>query len=554
MLTHCEPPARIGMLTYADFTNPETRATQVPRLLRAVGVDATATNAVNTSPRKRIFISYKRDSDPDETVARQVFEALQARHYVFIDRAMRVGARWGDMIEAELRRADYLIVFLSEHSIHSEMVKGEIETAHQLAREQGGHPIILPVRVAYREPFKYPLSTYLDHINWAFWSGPADTPHVIAQLEDAIAGVELRPAAPSAIQFGPPSRLPAPPPFAQPIQLEMPQGTMDAESKFYIERSSDLLALSAIEKQGGTLTIKGPRQMGKSSLLIRTINHARSLGKQVALLDFQLFDKAALTDADRFFHQFCTWLTDELDLDDRVAEHWGAGKDLSNPQRCTRYMSRYLLRALSGPLVLAMDEVETMFDTDFRSDFFGMLRGWHNKRATQLIWKQLDLALVTSTEPYQLIDNLNQSPFNVGEVIDLKDFTAEQVAQLNRRHGSPLRPQHEQQLMLLLSGHPYLVRRALYLIAGQYLSATELFAGAADDRGPFGDHLRYHLFRMRDKPELVRGLLQIIHQHRCQDESVFFRLHGAGLVHRVGKIAMPRCQLYATYFQEHLHG
>jgi AAA-like domain len=108
-----------------------------------------------------------------------------------------------------------------------------------------------------------------------------------------------------------------------------------------------------------------------------------------------------------------------------------------------------------------------MFDAEFRSDFFGMLRSWHNNRAlpTKRIWKQFDLALVTATEPYHLIANLNQSPFNVGEVLLLDDFTPEQVADLNHRHGLPLTRLQASQLMALLHGHPYLVRRVLYLVA-----------------------------------------------------------------------------------------
>src|SRR6185503_4174167 len=97
-----------------------------------------------------------------------------------------------------------------------------------------------------------------------------------------------------------------------------------------------------------------------------------------------------------------------------------------------------ILKAINEPLVLAMDEVESMFDADFRSDFFGMLRGWHNSRAAKPAWRQLDLALVTSTEPYQLIANLNQSPFNVGQVVTLDDFTSDEVHVLNERHGIPL--------------------------------------------------------------------------------------------------------------------
>jgi hypothetical protein len=448
-----------------------------------------------------------------------------------------------------------LIVFLSTHSVVSEMVRAEIETAHRVAQEKEGRPAILPVRLSYHEPFNYPLSAYLNQINYVEWSSPEDTEWLIEQLRLAVSGNELGidAAQPRAdlIQASAPQPMPQPLPQAQPQSLEMPEGTMETQSKFYVERASDAIAQAAIARQGVTITIKGPRQMGKSSLLIRTMAAAANNNKRVTYLDFQLVDKKSLTNADLFFRQFCSWLTDELELEDRVDEHWSS--PLGNSQRCTRYVSRYLLRELDAPLVLAMDEVESIFDTDFRSDFFGMLRSWHNSRANVSIWKQLDLVMVTSTEPYQLIDNLNLSPFNVGEVIELTDFTSAQVAALNIYHGSPLNEQEERQLMSLLGGHPYLVRRALYMIASQRLSVAQLFARATEDGGPFDDHLCYHLFRLHDQEELVKGLRKVISHNTCQNEHIFFRLRGAGLVRREGHAVVPRCQLYADYFREHLH-
>jgi hypothetical protein len=505
--------------------------------------------------RARVFISYKRNSDPDEKTALAVYETLRQHHDVFIDQSMPVGTRWAERIEAELRRSDFLITFLSAHSVLSEMVQGEIETAHRLSKEQAGRPFILPVRLAYREQFSYPLSAYLNSINWAYWGTPSDTTPLIEELMRAIAGNQLAISSDKCkaelIEVAQSPDLPQPLPQAQPLSLEMPEGTMDTQSKFYVVRPSDGVAETAIARQGVTITIKGPRQMGKSSLLNRTITAAAAAGKRVVYLDFQLVDKASLTNADLFFRQFCSWLTDELELDNCVDEYWNT--PLGNSLRCTNYVKRYLLKQVGGPLVLAMDEVESIFDTDFRSDFFSMLRSWHNNRATVPAWKQLDLALVTSTEPYQLIDNLNQSPFNVGEVIELTDFAADQVAELNTRHNSPFNSSDEQKLMALLGGHPYLVRRALYLAGSQRTSVSDLFDHATDDRGPFGDHLRYHLFRMNDKPELVNGLRKVIRDNICQDEHIFFRLRGAGLVRRDGRAVVPRCQLYADYFREHLH-
>lgn len=124
---------------------------------------------------------------------------------------------------------------------------------------------------------------------------------------------------------------------------------------------------------------------------------------------------------------------------------------------------QHILQQLGGPLVLAMDEVDTIPGSSFRPDFFEMIRSWHNSRTTAPSWKQLGLVLVTSTEPYQLVADLNQSPFSVGKVIELIDFTLEQVKDLNQRHGAPLSPTEARHLMDLLNGHPYLVRRHFML-------------------------------------------------------------------------------------------
>ncbi len=92
-----------------------------------------------------------------------------------------------------------------------------------------------------------------------------------------------------------------------------------------------------------------------------------------------------------------------------------------------------------------------------------MLRSWHNNRARGGDWTRFNMALVTSTEPYQLIADLNQSPFNVGAVVELKDFTPAQVSDLNQRHGNPLSAEQVAKISELLGGHPYLTRKALVL-------------------------------------------------------------------------------------------
>ena len=503
--------------------------------------------------KARIFISYKRDVEPDERLALQIFDHFAKEHDPFIDQVMLVGARWAERIQEELEKSDFLISLLSEDSVHSEMVKGEIETANQLYKNQES-PTILPVRVNYTEPLEYPLSAYLNAINWASWKSDDDTEALLANLTNAVNGGELATTQQERESLKPNlnDEMPIPLAAAQPpSHLELPEGTMDPHSAYYVERASDKVAQGAITKPGGvTITIKGPRQMGKSSLLMRIIQSAAKNDKQVVFLDFQLFDESTLRDADKFFKLFCSWLTDELDMEDRVDEYWS--RPLGNSQLCTRYLERYLLKELGKPLVLAMDEVESVYEAPFRSDFFSMLRSWHNERAYKSSWKNLDMVLVTSTEPYQLISNLNQSPFNVGEIVNLEDFELPQLEELNRRHPNVLPNSDLNRLSDLLGGHPYLTRRAMYLVLSGRISVSELIEQSTADRGPFGDHLRYHLFRIQRDEELVDCLKQILRGRECTDQGIFWRLRGAGLVRKDGEKSVPRCNLYADYFKSQL--
>jgi hypothetical protein len=122
-------------------------------------------------------------------------------------------------------------------------------------------------------------------------------------------------------------------------------------------------------------------------------------------------------------------------------------------------------------------------------------------------------------------------------------------------HPRPLGDTDIERLYALIRGHPYLTRKALYVLASSRPSCgiEELFAQATDDTGPFGDHLRYYLLRLHGKPELISALRQALGRGGGADELLIHRLQAAGLVRREGKHVVPRCELYARYFRERLH-
>jgi hypothetical protein len=501
----------------------------------------------------KIFISYKRNISPDTPVATAVYEALRHDHDVFIDRTIQVGEEWAKLIQKSITESDYLIIFLSEHSVHSEMVIAEVETAHHHGKAFG-KPAILPVRLAYNEDLVYPLSAYLNPLQWALWDSDADTPRLIAELQRAVSGGILPSKATNA-EATVSAEDEIPTAFANilPRDLGSPEGTMPYQSPFYIERETDGNAMQALCEMKGVIVIKGPRQMGKSSLLNRLMNDACGRNMKTAFIDFQMIEDSAIAKPDVFYRQFCSLLSLEFGVEDSTEKLWK--NPIGQKQNTTNYVTEYLLKELQdAPLFLAMDEVDRMFASPFRSDFFSMLRGWYERRSRSGDWMRLNMALVTSTEPYQLIDDLTQSPFNVGTVVELKDFMPAQVSDLNQRHGNPLSTVQVTKILELLGGHPYLTRKALYLIASKRTTFDEILKNACEDDGPFGDHLRNHLFRISDHRELKSALIQVIKHQRCSDKRTFFRLRGAGLVRPVGNGVLPRNQLYSEYFEKRLNG
>src|SRR5260370_1058829 len=129
-----------------------------------------------------------------------------------------------------------------------------------------------------------------------------------------------------------------------------------------------------------------------------------------------------------------------------------------NPN-CRRYLRREVLGKIEGRLVWGLDEVDRLFTCDFGSEIFGLFRALHNERALNPAgpWSRLTLAIAYATEAHLFITDLNQSPFNVGTRLLLEDLSPEQVSELNRRYGLPLRSSDTvPRFYRLLSMHTYL--------------------------------------------------------------------------------------------------
>ena len=161
--------------------------------------------------------------------------------------------------------------------------------------------------------------------------------------------------------------------------------------------------------------------------------------------------------------------------------------------------------------------------------------------------------MAISTEPYLLIEEGDRSPFNVGRILEVTPFNLSECQVLNARYPGVLSDDQVDQLWQLLGGHPYLTRLAYYrLTSADKLDLKTLINIAADERGPFGDHLRTLVFKLHERPELLAAMKQIIQNGAVDRHDLYYRLCGAGLVRREGDRINPANLLYARHFRRAL--
>lgn len=336
----------------------------------------------------------------------------------------------------------------------------------------------------------------------------------------------------------------------QPL-LEFPTESVPLNSPFYIRRDPyELNCFQQIMYPGALIRLKAPRQMGKTSLMNRIIAHAKDYPSVV--LNFQQTEQSVLSDLGKLLRWLCANISRQLKLTPALDECWD--DDIGSKMSCTLYIEEYILDAIDTPLILAIEESSELFEHgDVSSEFFSMLRTWHEYTKHQDAWKKLRLILVQSTESYVPL-NINQSPFNVGVEVALTPFTLAQVNLLAERTGLTLDHSTCERLMSLLAGHPYLIRLALYHLAKGTITCEQLFITASTDEGIFSDHLHRHLWNLQQQAGLCIAFRQVLNQvepTRIAQKQAF-KLHSMGLVTLEQNQVQVSCDLYRQYFIEYL--
>jgi hypothetical protein len=250
-----------------------------------------------------------------------------------------------------------------------------------------------------------------------------------------------------------------------PTEFFVAGGTLGANVPSYVPRPTDdeLLALTLAREFCYVLT---PRQMGKSSLMVRTARRLQARGVQTAIID--LTQLGTGLSVGRWYLGLLSGLGRRLRLSVNPEAWWRARSAGGYVQRFIEFVRGVVLVEVPGQVVIFIDEIDTTLNLDFRDDFFAAIRAIYNERATDPELERLTFVLLGVASPTEMIKDPARTPFNIGHGLTLEEFSRDDAAVL--RDG--LEGAHPGQggeifdrIYYWTNGHPYLTQKLCLAVA-----------------------------------------------------------------------------------------
>ncbi len=267
-------------------------------------------------------------------------------------------------------------------------------------------------------------------------------------------------------------------------------GSLRADTPSYVERRADRELLDGL--LGGEFCyVLTARQMGKSSLMVRTAQKLREAGVGVAVLD--LTGIGQNLSAEQWYYSLLFRLADQLDLVDEADRFWDGHPRLGPLHRFIAALEHVVLSGVQAfgcsgvgqespqhpntatpqhpSLVLFVDEIDVVRSLSFSTDeFFAAIRECYNRRTEDPAFRRLTFCLLGVAAPQDLIRDTRITPFNIGRRIELTDFTPAEAAPLASGLGrwalgkGSARPLLKR-VLHWTGGHPYLTQRLCKAVA-----------------------------------------------------------------------------------------